>query len=99
MADTEAVARFDHKNRGAYLKCFIDSFNYLDSELADPGRFPKGRNWILIKACFQPTIYQTGEMAMDSGSHLGPSLCTENSTVPKLTRAPGSLRNYKLMFW
>ena len=39
---TETAALFDHKNWGAYLKCFIDSFNSLDSQLTDPGRFPKG---------------------------------------------------------
>ena len=45
---TDPAAQFDHRNRRAYLKCFIDRFIKLDSELADPGRFPKGRNFILI---------------------------------------------------
>jgi hypothetical protein len=38
MADT--AARFDHRNRKAYLRSFIESFSYLYTELADPGRFP-----------------------------------------------------------
>ena len=51
---THSTVLFDHKNWRAYMKCFIDSFNALNSELADPGRFPRGMNHNLnIKFLFK----------------------------------------------
>ena len=101
---TDPAAQFDHRNRRAYLKCFIDRFIKLDSELADPGRFPKGRNLILIidnsmSLTFPPMIHQTAEMATDSGSLLESTECTESFSVPRMIPVPGSRRNYRLMFW
>ena len=45
---THTTVLFDHGNLRAYTKCFVGSFNLLNSELADPGRFPKGRIDILF---------------------------------------------------
>ena len=42
------TALYDHRNWTAYLKAFRSSFKYLDPELTDPNRFPKGRNFKII---------------------------------------------------
>ena len=45
MPNTTAL--YDHRNWTAYLRGFQGSFKYLDPELTDPDRFPKGRNFQL----------------------------------------------------
>ena len=47
MPDTTAL--YDHRNWTAYLFSFRQSFKFLDSELTDPHRFPKGKSLFLYR--------------------------------------------------
>ena len=43
---THTTALYDQRNWTAYLFSFRHSFKFLDPELTDPNRFPKGRIFI-----------------------------------------------------
>ena len=43
-----ATALYDERNWESYLKSFRNTFKYLDAELTDPNKFPKGKIRILF---------------------------------------------------
>ena len=40
---TSRSAMYDQRNWQAYLQGFCNAFKYLDTQLTDPERFPKGK--------------------------------------------------------
>ena len=100
-----ATALYDERNWESYLKSFRNTFKYLDAELTDPNKFPKGKIRILFYLLPQNVFnlfffqLQTAEMATGSGCRIEYMQSGDTSPVRKTIPVPGSPKRYRLMSW
>ena len=99
----------DERNWDDYFYGFCESFKYIEEDLTDPDRFPKGmsRDGASGYACI--ILYnmyiihfiklQTNEIRMASGYHSEFMQYTVSSNVPWTQTATGDLATFKLMSW
>ena len=103
----------DERNWDDYFYGFCESFKYIEEDLTDPDRFPKGMSQDLLcngasrYACvISYNVYiihfiklQTNEIRVASGYHSEFMQYTVSSNVPWTQTATGDLATFKLMSW
>ena len=99
----------DERNWDDYFYGFCESFKYIEEDLTDPDRFPKGmsRDGASGYACI--ILYnmyiihfiklQTNEIRVASGYHSEFTQYTVSFNVPWTQTATGDPATFKLMSW